>query len=135
MKAWNFAFIIMGMFIFLEIFNASDAPRAISTLPLSRALLVVIAGGLLGVVTGRVNVPISIMLPILSTAAYPDINNITFTILFFSIFIGFLISPVHPCVSVSLEYFRTNYISSLKKVLVPAVIAWIISLAAALILI
>jgi hypothetical protein len=135
MKAWNFALIIMGMFIFLEIFNASNAPEAISTLPLSRPLLVVFAGGLLGVVTGRVNVPISIMLPILSTAAYPDIDSMTFTILFFSIFIGFLISPVHPCVSVSLEYFKTDYISVLKRTIIPAAIAWIVSTAAALILI
>ncbi|MGA1872073.1 MAG: DUF401 family protein [Thermoplasmatota archaeon] len=135
MKAWNFALIILAMFVFLEIFNASDAPDAISTLPLSRPLLVVFAGGLLGVATGRVNVPVSIMLPILSTAALSSIDNITFTILFFSIFIGFLISPVHPCVSVSLEYFRTDYISTLKRTIVPASIAWAVSLTAALILI
>ncbi|MBN1389583.1 MAG: DUF401 family protein [Candidatus Thermoplasmatota archaeon] len=134
MKAWNFALIIMGMFLFLRIFNASDAPDAISTLPLSRPLLVVFAGGLLGVATGRVNIPISIMLPIL-VAAGTIIDNVTFTILFFSIFIGFLVSPVHPCVSVSLEYFRTDYVSVLKRTMIPAGIAWAVSLAAALILI
>jgi integral membrane protein (TIGR00529 family) len=135
MKAWNFALIIMAMFIFLGIFNASDAPDAISTLPLTRPLLVVLAGGLLGVATGRINVPISIMLPILSTGTLPGMDNITFTILFFSIFIGFLISPVHPCVSVSLEYFRTDYLSTLKRTMIPASIAWFVSLGAALILI
>ncbi|MBN1539784.1 MAG: DUF401 family protein [Candidatus Thermoplasmatota archaeon] len=134
MKAWNFALIIMGMFLFLEIFNASDAPDAISTLPLSRPLLVVFAGGLLGVATGRVNIPISIMLPIL-VAAGAIIDNVTFTILFFSIFIGFLVSPVHPCVSVSLEYFRTDYLSVLRRTMIPAGIAWAFSLGAALVLI
>jgi len=135
MKAWNFVLIILAMFIFLGIFNGSDAPDAISALPLSRPLLVVFAGGLLGVATGRVNVPVSIMLPILSTGALPDMNNVTFTILFFSIFIGFLISPVHPCVSVSLEYFKTDYVSVLKRTILPAAIAWAASLVAAFILI
>ncbi|MFO8050939.1 MAG: DUF401 family protein [Thermoplasmatota archaeon] len=135
MKAWNFALIILGLFVFLKVFNASDSPDAIASLPLSRPLMVVLAGGFLGIVTGRVNVPISVMLPILSTAAYPEIGIITFSILFFAVFIGYLISPVHPCVSVSLEYFRTDYISMLKRTIVPALIAWAFTMAAAFILI
>ncbi|MEA3558650.1 MAG: DUF401 family protein [Candidatus Thermoplasmatota archaeon] len=135
MRAWNFALIILALFIFLEVFKSSNASEAIASLPLSRALMVVFAGGFLGVVTGRVNIPISVMLPILSTAAYPQINYITFSILFFSIFIGYLLSPIHPCMSVSLEYFRTDYTSVLKRTIVPAVIAWAFVLVLALFLI
>ncbi|MDG6224499.1 MAG: DUF401 family protein [Candidatus Thermoplasmatota archaeon] len=133
MKAYNFALIIIGMFLFLNVFNSSNAPGAVAYLPLSTPLLIVLAGGLLGVATGRVNVPISVMLPIL-TAKGMIVNEISFTILFFSIFIGFLISPVHPCVSVSLEYFRTDYPSTLKRTFIPATISWSLALITAYLL-
>jgi len=119
MRAQNFVLIILGMFVFLEVFNASDVPEVIRSLPLSRPLLIVFAGSVLGAVTGRVNVPVSVMLPVLGAST---MDYTTFSILFFSIFIGYLVSPVHPCVSVSLEYFRTDYSSMLRSSALPALV-------------
>lgn len=135
MKAYNFALIILFMFVFLNVFHSSAAPGAISSLPLTLPLMVVMAGGFLGVATGRVNVPISIMVPILIAGWGDNIIDLAcFSILFFSVFVGFLISPVHPCVSVSMEYFRTDYPSVLKRTIIPAIIAWMISMIAAFVL-
>ncbi len=135
MKAWNFGLIILGMFIFLNIFTVSGGPEAIASLPLSKALLVVFAGALLGLATGRVIVPVSVMVPIL-IAKYGEnaVDPIVFSVMYFAIFIGYIISPIHPCVSVSLEYFKATYTGMLRRSWVPALIAIGVALLAGLIL-
>jgi len=135
MKAWNFSLIIFGMFIFLYLFKASDIPGEIADLPLGQAPFLVTAGAFLGYATGRINVPISVLIPIFSEKfGEGAIDPLAFSFMFFPVFIGYLISPIHPCVSVSLEYFRTNYLDMLKKAIVPAAISLILTLIAGLIL-
>ncbi|MCK5774376.1 MAG: DUF401 family protein [Thermoplasmata archaeon] len=135
MKAWNFGLIILGMFIFLNIFTVSNAPGVIASLPLSKALLVVFAGALLGLATGRVIVPVSVMVPIIIAKYGEDaMDPILFSVMYFSIFIGYIISPIHPCVSVSMEYFKATYTGVLRRSWVPALIAIGIALFAGIIL-
>ena len=64
MKPWNFTLIIIGMFIFLHIFQASDIANLIATIPLPIATLSVVAGFILGFATGRVLLPASIIFPV-----------------------------------------------------------------------
>lgn len=135
MRSQNFALIILGMFVFLNVFNSTRAPYSIASLPLSLPVLIVFAGGVLGFATGRVNVPISILVPILHTRfGENSVTVLVFSVMYFAIFIGFLISPVHPCVTVSLEFFRTTYTGMIKKAMVPAAVAWATTLLVALIL-
>ena len=47
MKPWNFALIILGMFLFLNIFKASETSRVIAEASFSKVFLVVIIGALL----------------------------------------------------------------------------------------
>jgi len=73
MKPWNFAGIIIGMFLYLHIFQASEARSLIAAIPLPPLLLAVIAGFLLGFVTGRVQLPASIVFPVyLATTTQVD---------------------------------------------------------------
>ena len=131
MKAWNFGLIIVGMFIFLNIFTVSDAPGAIASLPLPKAFLLVFAGALLGLATGRVIVPVSVMVPII-IVKYGEsaMEPILFSVMYFSIFIGYIISPIHPCVSVSMEYFKATYMGVLRISWIPSLIALGIALLA-----
>lgn len=109
MKPWNFGLIIIGMFLFLNIFQASETSRVIAQANFSKDFLLVGVGALLGFATGRVMVPISILLPIYFAQFGQDsMNPFVFAIMFFSVYQGYVISPVHPCVSVSLQYFKTN---------------------------
>lgn len=124
MKPWNFAFIIIGMFIFINIFKASGVPESIAGLTLPNIMLCVFISFLLGIVTGRVEVPASIVIPTyLATSGLSSMSPLIFVITFFSIFIGYVISPVHPCVAVSGEYFKIKYQDFLKVVFLPAFIA------------
>lgn len=132
-KPWNFALIIMAMFIFLNVFTASDTASRVASLSLSGLVLCVLAGFLLGLVTGRVQLPASIILPVY-LVTYGSISPLVFSITYFSIFWGYIVSPVHPCIVVTLEYFNTGMKDFYLRVLPPAAIIFFCIIAASLFL-
>lgn len=122
MKPLKYALIIIGMFLFLNIFKASAIPKEIAGLELPKSIFLTFLAFFLGFATGRVQLPISIMLPIyISQQENNAITPFPFSIMYFSIFFGYVISPVHPCVSVSLEFFNVKYIDMLKKLIIPTI--------------
>ncbi len=128
MEPWNFFLIIIAMFTFLNVFKASDAPSLIAELSVSKTVLIVVIGALLGFVTGRVQVPVSIIVPIyLTKYGETAMTPVAFAFIYFSIFMGYMVSPVHPCVSVSLEYFDSTLKNFFKTLVPPAVAGLIIA--------
>jgi len=124
MKSWRFSLIIIGMFLFLRTFIASDISSIIADIALSKTFVLVIIAALLGFVAGRVEMPFAILLPIFyAKFGVESLTYIEFAIMFFSIFIGYVISPIHPCVSVSLEFFNSDLKDFYKRLLAPALIA------------
>lgn len=126
MKPWNFSLIILGMFIFLHIFQASNVADLIATIPLPPVTLCVVAGFILGFATGRVLLPASIIFPVYLTIG--SISPVIFAIIYTSIFFGYVISPVHPCVSVSLEYFKVPMITFFRILIPPTIIIFVVAL-------
>ncbi len=126
MKPWNFALIIIGMFIFLNIFKASNAAALIGSIPLPPVTLCVVAGFGLGLATGRVLLPASVILPVYLTLG--SITPVVFALIYTSIFFGYIISPVHPCVGVSLEYFNASMRGFLRLLVYPTMIIFFIVL-------
>lgn len=106
-KPWNFSLIIIGMFLYQHIFEQTNAGVAIAMLPLPILPLSVTAGFLLGLFTGRVQLPASIIIPIYLGSG----NLITpgiFALLYVGIYFGYIMSPAHPCVVVTCEFFKTS---------------------------
>jgi hypothetical protein len=132
MKPWNFTFIIIGMFIFLNIFKASNAATLIASIPLSPATLCVVSGFILGLATGRVLLPSSIIFPVYLT--FGPVTPVMFALIYTSIFFGYVISPVHPCVGVSLEYFNVSMKDFLKLLLTPTIIIFALVLLISIVL-
>lgn len=133
MKPWNFGLIIMGMFLFLGVFMSSGVPEVIASLNMSPVALCVGFGFLLGLATGRIQVPASIIIPIyLGTAGISSMAPWHFAICYVSIFVGYVISPVHPCISVSLEYFKVSLKNFMIKMLLPVLIIIVLALILAL---
>ncbi|MBN2103209.1 DUF401 family protein [bacterium] len=125
MKPWNFVFIILGMFLFLHIFQASATSRVIAEADFPKGVLLVSIGALLGFATGRVQVPVAILLPIYSAQfSVQSMKPATFAVMFFAVYQGYIVSPVHPCVSVSLEYFHTDLKAFYKRLAFPALICF-----------
>lgn len=114
-KPWNFAFIIVGMTVFLNVFTTSGVPALIQTLQISPALLCVITGFLLGFATGRIQTPALIIIPIFLTKGW-FLSAPVFAVMYFSIFLGYALSPIHPCVSLSMQFFDVGVKDFLKAV-------------------
>jgi integral membrane protein (TIGR00529 family) len=136
MRPWNYTLIIFGMFLFLNIFKSSDMSDVIAEIAFTPAFLIVGIGAFLGFVTGRVQLPVSILLPIFySKYGKATMTPTAFAIMFFSILMGYMISPIHPCVLVSIEYFKTNFKDFLKTTASSVIISLIIAAIAAMLLV
>ena len=118
MKPWKYALIILAMFAFLNVFQGSGVPEKIAALTLPPVVLCVAIGFLLGLITGRIQAPMSIVIPIYVTA-YGPISAAGFALTYFAIFLGYIVTPVHPCISVSLEYFNTPMGAFLRRLALP----------------
>lgn len=122
-KPWNFALMMIGIAVFLEVFNASGTARLIAGLDIPSAILCVVIGFMLGFGTGRIVTPAGIVLPIF-LAKLGSISPVVFTITYFSIFLGYVLSPVHPCVSLTAEYFKIEIKDFLRVSAPPVLIAF-----------
>ena len=114
------------MFMFLEVFILSGAPEEIASVDLSVFLLILI-GFFLGFATGRIQLPISIIIPIY-IVQFTGITMplLDFIFIYTSISLGYLITPIHPCVSYSTEYFETSFIKAVKILGKPIIISFMI---------
>ncbi len=122
MKPWNFTIMMLGIYTFINMFKATDINTLISDLSLPGIILSIGIGFLLGVATGRINLPASIIIPIyVTTLGLSGLPIIVFALIFFSVFMGYVITPVHPCVGLSIEYFDTNLTDFLKSMLPPVI--------------
>jgi len=133
MKPWNFALIIMGMFLYLHVFEASDARNLIANLPLPPLLLAIVAGFLLALLTGRVQLPASIVFPVYLSAT-GDIHIYLFALIYIAIYFGYIISPVHPCLVVTCEYFKVPIRVMIGKLAAPTLAVFFAVLAVAIVL-
>jgi hypothetical protein len=120
-RPWEYAAIILAMFAFLNVFAASGAPAALASLRLSPLALCVGAGATLGFVTGRIEAPLAIVLPIYASS-YGQISLPGFAVAYCAAFLGYIVTPVHPCVSVSVAYFHTSIGALARRLAWPAAI-------------
>lgn len=125
MKIWRFPLIIFSMFIFLEVFILSGADKEIASINLSVFLFILI-GFFLGFATGRIQLPISILIPIymvqFSALTMPLLD---FIFIYTSISLGYLITPLHPCVAYSTQYFETDFNKVVKILGIPIFLSFI----------
>jgi integral membrane protein (TIGR00529 family) len=128
MKPWNFALIIIGMFLYLHIFQETDIGARISTIPLPPLILAVSTGFLLGLATGRVQLPASIIFPIY-LASIASVTPVIFALIYIAIYFGYVISPVHPCLIVTCEYFKISVKDLMLKLAAPTAILFAVVLA------
>lgn len=117
-RPWRFTLIVLGMFAYMGVFQASGVSDLIAVLPLSPECLSVGAGFLLGFLTGRVQAPISIIIPIY-LARFGSLTPWAFAFLYLAVYLGYIVSPVHPCLVVSVEYAGTSLGKTMRELLLP----------------
>lgn len=122
MKIWRFPLLIFAMFLFLEIFIKSGVAEQFGSLNLPFYLFIFISF-FLGFATGRVQLPMSILIPIYiiqnSVSLMPILD---FTFIYFAVYLGYIITPMHPCLAYNINYFKTTYKQSFKFLAIPALI-------------
>jgi integral membrane protein (TIGR00529 family) len=133
MTPWKYALIVLAMFAFLNVFTASGVPERIAAMTLPPVVLCVVIGAILGLITGRIQAPMSIVLPIYAST-YGSMSAPVFALTYFAVFLGYILTPIHPCISVSVEYFKTSMGPFLKRMIVPAAIGLAASLVVGLFL-
>ncbi len=133
MKVWRFPLLILSMFLFLEIFIESGVPDQIAILNLPLILFLILSF-ILGYSTGRSQLPLTILIPIYLTqyglTVFPIFD---FALIYSATFLGYIITPLHPCVSYTYQYFKTDYKSTFKHLALPTFISFAVMLFLALI--
>ncbi len=128
MEPWNFTLIILGIYVFINIFKSSGIGGLIASLSPSPIVLSLGFGFFLGVVTGRIILPASIIIPIyLGTFSLDSLPPVLFALTYFAIFMGYVITPIHPCVGLSLKYFDADIGDFLKGMAIPVAISMVIA--------
>jgi len=125
-KPWNFAFMMMGIMVFLGVFKGLGVFDLFMGVLITPDMLFGIAF-LLGFVTGRIVTPAGIIFPIY-LMKFEQISLPVFALIYFGIFLGYIITPVHPCVSLTLALFKVDLKNYLRIMIRPVCIATFMSL-------
>ena len=130
-RPWKYMLIIVAMFAFLNVFTTSGVPERIGAMSLPPVVLCIVIGALLGLITGRIQAPMSIVVPIYVTT-YGAMSAPAFAATYFAIFLGYILTPIHPCISVSLEYFKISLSAFIRRMAIPTTAALLITLVVSL---
>ncbi|SFH02322.1 hypothetical protein SAMN05660649_03534 [Desulfotomaculum arcticum] len=116
------ALLIWGTMAFKEILKSSEAVTQISNsiadLGIPLVLIVVILPMITGILTGLVQVCIGISFPLLISIIEPSVGFVMLA--YVSGVIGVMMSPIHLCFILTVEYFGSNFIKSYKPLLLPS---------------
>ena len=128
MRVWRFPLLIIAMFLFLEIFIESGVPDQIATFNLPLILFLILSF-ILGFSTGRAQLPLTILIPIYLTqyglTVFPLFD---FALIYSATFLGYIITPLHPCVAYTYQYFKTDYKNTFKYLALPTFISFAVML-------
>ncbi|MFO7843300.1 MAG: DUF401 family protein, partial [Bacteroidales bacterium] len=117
MKPWNFMILVFSLYFFINVFHSSGIDVMIEDLAVPGIVLLVGFGFLLGFGTGRIMLPAGILAPIYITTA-GSFSLWAFQAMYVAIFAGYIVTPVHPCISISIEYFDGD-LNKFLKLMIP----------------
>lgn len=127
---FNLALAILGIMIFREMFEVSQANIVIKDIiigsPLPAISMIIFIPLILGLLTGYNLGAVALSYPILLPIFPADLNIIGLigltSLIFISSLVGYLISPIHLCNVLSSDYLKTDS-TRMYKMYIPAVIA------------
>ncbi|MGB9860758.1 MAG: DUF401 family protein [Candidatus Bipolaricaulaceae bacterium] len=120
-KPWRFALIVVGVFLYLGAFQASGLPQTMASLSLPLEILVLGLGVLMGLATGRQQAALSVVIPVY-LASGNFLSPWRFSVLYQASYLGYLLSPLHPCLVVSAEYAGARLPQTWRRLLFPSLV-------------
>jgi len=121
----SLAMSILGIMLFKNIIFETGIPGMISShiAGMPPALMIAFLSFLIGMLTAHNLAAIGILYPVLS----PFLNSLSMiSLLYISSFMGYLISPIHPCIVLTYEYFKPKFTDA-YKLLIPPSMAMVIA--------
>ncbi len=126
--------IIIGIMFFKSVIEASGAINSITDLFISHdlplSLMIVIIGVITGYLTGfniaSIGILIPLFVPIIKAEPVNYIHYIS--LLFIASYCGYLLSPVHLCLVLTKEFFKSSFFPIYKYLLIPVLAMLTVSL-------
>lgn len=130
-KVDQFSLLFLFLLIFIGLIRSFEGLETIFAGFTPPLVLVGLFAFLMSFVSGRIEVALSITYPLLfASFGSENLPGLLFSFIYFSLFAGYLISPLHPCMAFSIEYFETKYYQVFKKlfplIMIPFVIIAVI---------
>jgi len=120
------AIAIYGIMLLKNIIFETGIPQIISThlIHMPSFITIALLSFIIGLVTAHNLAAVGILYPIL----FPFLDSINMVaLLYVSSFMGYLISPIHPCVVLTYDYFKPKFLQAYKLLLPPAIAVVIIA--------
>jgi len=121
----SLALSIFGIMFLKNIIFESGVPDMISSYMTNMppAIMIALLSFIIGLLTAHNLAAIGLLYPVLS----PFLNSLPMiSLLYISSFMGYLISPIHPCIFLTYDYFKPKFTDA-YKLLVPPSIAMVIA--------
>jgi len=137
--SWKFVSIVVGILIFKEVLETTDAVTEIATdmerLGIPVALVLIVLPFIIGISTGItmafVGITFPILLPFFNAADFP---MVAYMLAYAGGYAGIMLSPVHLCLVLTAEYFKADIGAVYREVVKPVVAVLLVAVAAYLVL-
>lgn len=133
---WRLPFAIIGVMCFRCMIEYSEAVSAIlpyiAAVKLPTILLLLIIAWTVGLATAMPTAGIAIIFPI--AAIMVNLTPILTSLLYLTMVFSYLISPIHLCLILTVEYYKSNLRNVYRKLIPAAMTTYLIILTAALII-
>lgn len=120
-RAWDFGLIYLTITFYGYVFAQTGVSTVIRTLNPPELVLTILMPFLVGVATGRVQLTLTIFIP-LYRGLFGVIDCITLVSMYTAASMGYLMSPLHPCLVLTVNYFKSNLFDSIKEIALPSII-------------
>ncbi|MCX8058341.1 MAG: DUF401 family protein [Spirochaetes bacterium] len=125
---------IISIIFFKELITISDVlkilPKILTSLSVNPFIIVALPPFLIGFLTGLTVASVGVTFPILKTFYFSG-SNLIYSLIMISVISGFwgvMLSPVHLCLSLTREYFKTSYKNVYIKLLLFFILNFSISI-------
>ena len=118
----NFFALNLALWLYAELAHAALARIELPSLPMWLLSAIALA---LGLALGRVYVPAVVVLSIVMR--FYTVSALMIAAVYVFAFLGYVMSPIHPCVAVTAEYFSVSEASLLRSLLKPVLLLLVAS--------
>lgn len=120
--------LIISVMIFKEVLTGTNAvnglPPLLEKLPVPEFAIFSLVAFFVGMITGMMVAMIGICFPLAMVAMGGDFNLTMAVLLFISGFAGTMVSPMHLCLALTVDFFKADVKKVLQMLVVPEIVLW-----------